>query len=322
VKQITPRLAHDTAAELNAFRKAHPGSDYLCKGLRLHYLDEGQGEPVVMVHGNPTWSFYYRTLVESLSPSYRTIVPDLIGCGLSDKPGDLAYDYTLKSRADDLESLLDHLKMSKDITLVMHDWGGMIGMTFAARYPERISRVVVMNTAAFHMPAAKSLPWALGICRSKLLGACLVRGLNAFARGTARIGCTRKRMPRSLSAAYVAPYDSWSNRIAIHRFVQDIPLRASDPSFELVSWVEGRLERLADVPVFLAWGMRDFVFDDLFLAEWIRRFPAAEVHRFEHAGHYLLEDESEILPTLIRRFLTAHPAHRQPSEVAKGHGLS
>ena len=191
----TPRPRRGLSPELDAFLAAHPGRDLDRSGLNLHYLDEGQGEPVVMVHGNPTWSFYYRRLVERLSPVYRTVVPDHIGCGYSDKPDDARYAYTLASRVDDLEALLDDLGIDRNVTLVMHDWGGMIGMTYAARHPERIARLVVMNTAAFHMPRAKSLPWALGVCRDTPIGSWLVRGLNAFARGTAVIGCTRKRLP-------------------------------------------------------------------------------------------------------------------------------
>ena len=292
-----------TNPELAAFLAAHPGRDMDRNGLRLHYLDEGQGKPVVMVHGNPTWSFHFRRLVEALAPTYRTIVPDQIGCGLSDKPDDSRYTYTLASRVDDLEALLDHLGVDRDITLVAHDWGGMIGLTYAARHPGRIARLAVMNTAAFHMPRAKSFPWALWICRDTPLGGWMVRGLNAFVRGTALIGCTRKRLPRAIRDAYAAPYDSWDHRIAIHRFVQDIPLRPGDRSYDLVSWVESRLPILASVPLLIAWGMRDFVFDKPFLDEWIRRFPRAEVHRFDRAGHYLLEDEAETLIPLIRKFV-------------------
>src|ERR1700719_1058835 len=104
------------------FLERHPGRDLdLGGGVRYHYLDEGEGEPVVMVHGNPTWSFYYRKLAEALSPDYRVIVPDHIGCGRSDKPGDDRYAYTLKNRVDDLEVLLDHLGVQDNITLVLHD---------------------------------------------------------------------------------------------------------------------------------------------------------------------------------------------------------
>ena len=291
-----------------AERKATLGGD---RGLRLHYIDEGEGEPVVMLHGNPSWSFLYRNLIDSLHGSHRVVVPDHIGCGLSDKPGDSQYAYTLESRVDDLESLLEHLGLDRDLTLILHDWGGMIGMTYAARHPDRIARLVVTNTAAFHLPASKRLPLALAICRSSFLAAPLVRGANAFCHGTALIGCKRARMPRDLWRAYVHPYDSWANRIAILRFVQDIPLRPGDPSFDLVTWVQDRLHLLASIPMLILWGMKDFVFDRHFLEEWERRFPAAEVHRFALAGHYLFEDEVDATRDRVQQFLAAQPALRE-----------
>ena len=216
-----------------------PGGDFDRAGCGFITSTKGQGEPVVMLHGNPTWSFYYRHLIDSLRGSHRVIVPDHIGCGLSDKPDDSRYTYTLDSRVDDLERLLDHLGLDRDLTLVLHDWGGMIGMAYAARHPERIARLVVSNTAAFHKPASKPMPRVLAICRSSLLAALLVRGANVFCHGTASIGCKRRPMTRDLRRAYVYPYDSWSHRIAILRFVQDIPLRPGDRSYELVSWVAG-----------------------------------------------------------------------------------
>ncbi|MGE5755609.1 MAG: alpha/beta fold hydrolase [Planctomycetaceae bacterium] len=292
------------------FAAAHPGRDLDLGGLRYHYLDEGEGEPVVMLHGNPTWSFFYRTLVEALRPSYRTIVPDHIGCGRSDKPDDARYAYTLERRVADLGALLDHLRLDAGLTLVLHDWGGMIGMTYAARHPERIGRLVILNTAAFHLPPSKPFPWPLRVCRDLPLGAWLVRGLNLFCRGTAFIGGRRRPLPRTVRDAYLAPYDSWRNRIAIHRFVQDIPLRPGDRAYGVVTEVQGRLGLLAGVPMLIAWGMEDFVFDHHFLDEWVRRFPRAEVHRFPGAGHYVLEDESERIVPLVRAFLAAHPVMR------------
>jgi cis-3-alkyl-4-acyloxetan-2-one decarboxylase len=296
---------------LRSFLANHPGRDVDRGGLRLHYIDEGSGDPVVMVHGNPTWSFMYRGLIDELRDSRRVIVPDHIGCGLSDKPDDLRYHYTLASRVDDLEFLLDHLGVDRDITLVMHDWGGMIGMAYAARHPERIARLVVSNTAAFHKPAAKPLPRALAICRDSAVGAFLVRGLNMFCLGTAAIGCKRSRITRDLRVAYVAPYDSWKHRIAILRFVQDIPLRPGDPSYELVSRTDERLRLLAEVPMLILWGMKDFVFDHHFLKEWLHRFPRAQVHRFPEAGHYLYEDEAEAISGLVRAFLEAPQVIRE-----------
>ncbi len=270
-------------------------------GLRLHYLDEGSGEPVVMLHGNPTWSFYYRNLVLALRDRYRCIVPDHIGCGLSDKPGDDRYDYTLESRVNDLERLLDRLGINAGITLVLHDWGGMIGMAFAVRHPGRIRRLVVLNTAAFHLPKEKRLPFTLRLCRDTMMGAFLVRALNAFSLAASFIGCKRNPMPKELRRLYRLPYDSWRNRIATLRFVQDIPLVPGDRSYGLVSRTEEGLHTLTSVPMAIFWGELDFVFDRSFLAQWERRFPRAEVHGYADCGHYILEDaQNEIVPLIAR----------------------
>ena len=273
-------------------------------GLRYHYLDEGSGDPVVMLHGNPSWSFYYRNLVIALRDHCRCIVPDHIGCGLSDKPGDDRYDYTLDRRVSDLERLLDHLGINERITLVLHDWGGMIGMAYAGRHRPQIGRLVIMNTAAFHLPQGKRFPFALKLCRDTGLGAFLVRGFNAFSLAASFVGCKRNPMPAELRRAYRMPYNSWRNRIATLRFVQDIPLATGDRAYDLVSSVEAGLDRFSDLPMAIFWGERDFVFDGLFLSEWERRFPKAEIHRYHDGGHYILEDEKEDVIPLITRFLT------------------
>ena len=278
-------------------------------GNRLHYLDEGHGPPVVMLHGNPSWSFYYRNLVIALRGTHRCIVPDHIGCGLSDKPAADKYPYTLERRIADLDVLLDRLDVRDNITLIVHDWGGMIGSAWAVRHPERIARLVILNTGAFHIPAAKSLPWQLWLVRNTPLGPLLVRGLNAFCRGAARSCCTRRPMSAEVRAGFLEPYDSWANRVAVLRFVQDIPLRVGDPSYDVVTATQDGLTRLRDVPVLICWGMRDFVFDRHFLAEWQRRFPRAEVHRFEDAGHYVLEDAHKEIVPLVRRFLERESAN-------------
>lgn len=291
------------------FKSEYPfKNNYLdLNSWKYHYLDEGKGDPVVMLHGNPSWSFYYRHLVRELRSDYRLIVPDHIGCGLSDKPVDSQYSYTLKQRVDDLDTLLHHLKLQKKITLVLHDWGGMIGMAWAIRHPERIARLVILNTAAFHLPATKKFPLALKICRDSQLGVFLVQGFNLFARGAAWVGCKRKRMSAELRKIYCSPYDNWQHRIATLRFVQDIPLQPEDPGYDLISQVEAGLTAFAELPVCICWGEKDFVFDRSFLAKWQSYFPQAEVHPFADCGHYILEDaRAEILP-IIRNFLQAHP---------------
>ena len=291
---------------MNALYPFEPNFFTLEDGHRLHYLDEGQGDPVVMVHGNPTWSFYYRDMVKALSPNHRVIAPDHIGCGLSDKPGESSYPYSLDRRALDLEALLDHLGLVEDITLVVHDWGGMIGMLYASRYPERIKRLVILNTAAFHLPKSKPLPKSLAIVRNTPFGPFLVRGLNGFSLG-AILTCMCRPMPLEVKRGYLAPYDSWSNRVAVYQFVKKIPLKPGDEGFDLVTQVEASLDKFKDFPVLICWGMRDFVFDHHFLAEWVRRFPKAEIHRFAEAGHYVLEDAGAEIVPLVEKFLEMHP---------------
>jgi haloalkane dehalogenase len=271
---------------------------------RLHYLDEGPREapPVLMLHGNPTWSFYYRDLVLALRETHRCIVPDHIGCGLSDKPQPPAYDYRLASRVADLAALLDRLGPRQPLTLVLHDWGGMIGMAWAVRHPERVARLVILNTAAFPLPADKRLPFALSLVRDTRLGAWLVLHLNAFAAGAARIGF-RRPVSRRVRAAYTGPYDSPANRIATLRFVQDIPLRPSDPGFDILLETAEHLGRFAGLPCLIAWGEKDFVFDQAFLRRWLEYFPRASVHRLADCGHYVLEDGGRELVGTIKDFV-------------------
>jgi pimeloyl-ACP methyl ester carboxylesterase len=277
-------------------------------GLRYHYLDEGSGDPVVMVHGNPTWSFHFRALVTALRGDHRVIAPDHIGMGLSDKPDDRRYPYRLASRVDDLEALLASLRLTRPLTLVLHDWGGMIGMAYAARHPETIGRLVLLNTAAFHLPPEMKLPASLRLARDTPLGTLAVRGAGAFHRAAARLCCTRRPLSREVRRGYTAPYRSWASRIGILRFVQDIPLRPGDPSYALVSEVEAHLPRFRDTPALICWGERDFVFTPAVLERWRAIWPRAEVHRFPDCGHYLLEDAAEEIPGLVRAFLEKHPA--------------
>ncbi|UCD91054.1 MAG: alpha/beta fold hydrolase [Desulfobacterales bacterium] len=281
----------------------YPSNHIDLKGLKYHFLDQGQGDPVVMVHGNPTWSFYFRNLVNELSTQFRTIVPDHIGCGLSDKPSINAYDYRLKSRVDDLESLLEHLKLKENINLIVHDWGGMIGMAYALRYPKRMCRFVILNTAAFLPPEGKTLPMRLRLVRNvKPFAVLALQGFNLFAI-SALCMASHKKLGKSVKKGLIAPYNSWKNRIATLKFVQDIPVERNHPSYCLVQSVDENLHQLNHIPMLICWGERDFVFDTDYLKEWQRRFPRAEVHTFSDAGHYVLEDVPNETVDLVKNFL-------------------
>jgi haloalkane dehalogenase len=280
-------------------------SHYLeLRGQRMHYLDEGPRDapPVLMLHGNPTWSFYYRNLVLALRSRFRCIVPDHLGCGLSDKPGELQYDYRLKSRIEDIGSLVEHLDLQGPLTLVVHDWGGMIGFAWAVANPAQVEKMVVLNTAAFPLPEDKKMPSALSLVRDTALGAFLVRRFNAFSGIAARVAF-KKPVSKEIRQAYTLPYDSPENRIATLKFVQDIPLSATDPGYDILINTAERLHLLRNKPCLIAWGEKDFVFDAPFLNTWIKHFPDAEIHRFPDCGHYVLEDGGAALIDTISKFI-------------------
>lgn len=255
-----------------------------------------------MLHGNPTWSFYYRHLITDLRKRYRVVVPDHIGCGLSDKPQ--KYDYTLKQHIANLEALMQHLELKK-ITLVMHDWGGPIGMGYAVRHPNNIGRIVVFNTAAFWLPY---IPLMLRLCRLPLFGAMAVRGWNLFSFLATIIACRhRERMTEEVKAGYLFPYNNYANRIAILRFVQDIPVDPRHPSYGLLRSIEEGLVQFKRSPMIIIWGAKDPVFTDHFLQSWKERFPKASVKRIEDAGHYVVEDAHERIIPWINEFLEKSP---------------
>ncbi len=276
-------------------------------GFRLSYLDEGSGDPVVMLHGNPTWSFYYRELVLALRNRFRCIAPDHIGCGLSEKPSADDYSYSLEQRVADLDHLLDQLQVTENVTLVLHDWGGMIGMIWATRHPDRVKRIIASNTAAFPLPSTQRFPRSLWWGRNTRLGAWLILHRNAFVRAAASWCVTRRPLALEARAGLMAPYNSPENRIAVLKFVQTIPLEPSDPGYDLIQSTAAQLKLFQGIPLLLLWGMRDFVFTPTFLAEWQRYFPSAETHTWPDCGHYLLEDAHEEVIPQIEKFLSRHP---------------
>ncbi|MFD3583261.1 alpha/beta fold hydrolase [Streptomyces sp. NPDC058683] len=284
-------------------------------GVRQHYLDEGAGTPLLMLHGNPSWSYMWRHLVRNLRESHRCIVPDHIGMGLSDRPRPPAYSYTATSRLADLERLVQHLVTERGLpdrgwTLVGHDWGGIIGMAWARRHPEWLSRIVMLNSAAFPVPAGHRLPWYLRLIRSGgRLPAWFVHRTNAFALAASHLGVTSP-LPAPVRRAYVAPYRSEHRRLAVLRFVQDIPLTPADPAWPLIDVGPIEAPEMTALPMLVCWGGRDPVFDHRFLAEWQRRFPSAEVKLLPRAGHFVQEDARDEVIAYVREFLARQPKRR------------
>lgn len=267
-------------------------------GLKMHYIDEGKGPVVVLVHGNPTWSYYYRNLIKTLKKNYRVIAIDNIGCGLSEKPQD--YNYRLQQHIDNAKELLSRLKI-ESFSMVLHDWGGAIGMGVAIQSPDMIEKIVVMNTAAFR---SNRIPFRIRLCKIPRFGEFIVRSFNLFAWPATFMAVSMK-MKERVKQGYLAPYNSWKNRIATHRFVVDIPLSEDHVSYNTLVSVENGLQelQLKNIPLLVVWGGKDFCFDDSFYNEWLSRFPDCETTYYPDAGHYLLEDKKEEVNTRIETFL-------------------
>ncbi len=275
-------------------------------GLRLHYFDEGPPRPasgtghsppvVILLHGNPTWSFYYRNLITALRQSFRVIAPDLIGFGLSDKPRDV--HFRAHDRVEHLERLIEHLGLSS-FSLVMHDWGGPIGSSLAVRRPERIERLVYFNTT---LTETESLPSFIKFAASPLVGRFLLKNTTHFVRLLTEFGVTRL-LPREIKAGYYFPFRSRKERAAIWDFVADIPFSSQHPTYSELIEMAGKLPSLRHIPVLIVWGLKDPCFHRAMLHQVAKHFPQAEVMEIPDASHLVLEDAPEECCRTVSRFL-------------------
>ncbi|MFK7822986.1 MAG: alpha/beta fold hydrolase [Oligoflexales bacterium] len=262
---------------------------------RLNYIDEGKGKALICVHGNPTWSFYFRNVIEHFREKMRVVAFDHLGCGLSDHPQD--YSYTLSNHIKNFEALIEGLNIDK-VSLLLHDWGGAIGLGFAVKHPEKVENVIVMNSAAF---LSRDIPKRISACKTPVVGEMLMRRFNAFALA-ASFMATGKGLDPKVKKGLLFPYNNYRNRIGIARFVQDIPYFSSHPSYETVRSIELGLGNL-QAPMQLLWGAKDFCFHLGFLEKWKTLFPRAKSIVFPEGGHYLLEDETQAVLAAMERFL-------------------
>jgi len=260
---------------------------------------------VVMLHGNPTWSFIFRDLVRDVvRGGARAIAVDHVGCGLSDKPQ--RYPYRLARHVENLAHLLDHVLDLPEVHLVLHDWGGAIGAGYALHSLPKIRSLVLMNTAAFFLPRC---PLRIRLARLPGLGEFGVRVCNGFVRASLRMATAApEKLTPAVRAGYLAPYADYSDRVAHLGFVRDIPLSPRHPTRPVLERIQTGLPRLAGIPKLLCWGMRDFVFNESFLEKWLQFFPDAAVRRFPTAGHFLLEDARIEVNAAICDFLARQTA--------------
>ncbi|MFM7742368.1 MAG: alpha/beta fold hydrolase [Verrucomicrobiota bacterium] len=280
-----------TAADLSpAVQALYPFAtqDFAALSGRMSYVDHGprDGRPVLLLHGNPTWSFLWRDLIRTLAAQGRRVIaPDHVGMGLSARPDRFL---RLADRIADVEALIAHLGL-KEFDLGVHDWGGAIGFGVAGRHPGRVGKILVTNTGAF---LSERIPARIALCRAPLVGRLIVQGLNGFAWPATWMSVEKPLSPAA-KAGFLAPYGAISVRRAVADFVADIPMEADHPTGAVLAGVEASLEGLKGKPMLLCWGMRDFCFDRSFLEGFVARFPAAQQLLFAEAGHYVLEDAGQ-----------------------------
>lgn len=261
----------------------------------MRYVDEGDGAPIVMVHGNPYWSFEYRGLIRRFAPTNRCIAPDHIGFGLSDKPAD--WDYLPEHHADNLESLLESLDLN-DITLVVNDWGGPIGISYAIAHPSRVKQIVITNTWCWSVSGDWYYRGFSGFMGG-LIGKYLILRRNFFARTIVRaVFGDRTKLTPLLHRHITAPLSTPGKRRGSWVFPREIT-----GSSQWLAGLWSAREFLRGKVTLIAWGMKDIAFREKELATWVETFPEARVVRFPETGHFVADEASEELGREMEAFL-------------------
>jgi pimeloyl-ACP methyl ester carboxylesterase len=272
----------------------------MINGFRMHYVDAGQGEPIVCLHGEPTWGYLYRNFIPPLSRTNRVIVPDHMGFGKSDVPKDKPY--TLSQHIDNLTKLVLELDLA-DITLVGQDWGGPIMFGFAVNYPDRVKRLVIMNTGIGVYPEGTKT-WVsdmiekgtyestLGNLKKTMPG--LLRG--GVAKGT--------KITDTMIRAYTAPFPDKASCRGAMAFPRDIPVGRSHPSAPTMHSIVERRNLLRDKGKVIVWGLQDPVFPRYILDWWLSAYPGTRVHELREASHFLQEDSPDTIVRVIQQFLS------------------
>ncbi|MCB8944442.1 MAG: alpha/beta fold hydrolase [Ardenticatenaceae bacterium] len=264
---------------------------------QMSYVDVGDGEPIVMVHGNPVWSFVYRHLIKQLHGRYRCLAMDHIGFGLSDKP--YHWSYRPQDHAANLQTFLDALEL-QDITLVVQDWGGPIGLSYAINNPAQVKRLVILNTWLWPV----NDDWyyrAFSGFVGGAIGRFLIRRFNFFARSVVRTAYgDKRRLTPHLHAHYLAALPTPESRKGSWVFPHEI-IGSTDWLAQL--WQ--KRANLADKPTLLAWGMKDIAFREKELRRWQTLFPQAAVTRFADAGHYVQDEKGPEVAALIETFMSS-----------------
>jgi haloalkane dehalogenase len=274
------------------------------QSFRMHYVDVGEGDPLVLLHGDPTWGYLYRRFISPLATRTRCIVPDHMGMGKSGVPA-APYPYRLRHHIDNLETLILRLQLC-DITLAVHDWGGPVGLGFAIRHPNRIKRLILMNTWAFARWPGGPLPRLIELIRSPR-GEAFIMGRNGYVRH-ALMGTTAHPdlLTETVMDAYLAPFRIPESRRALLCWSRDIPVTADEASYAEMQQIENGLRQFRDIPVLVVWGMQDPVLPPMVLRMWQQLYPHATTHELVEASHFLQEDAPDRIVHAIEQFIEVH----------------
>ncbi len=266
----------------------------------MHYLDEGSKDDstpvVILLHGNPTWSFYYRGLIEKLKNNFRVIVPDYLGCGLSSNP--LDKQMRAADRIRHLQELTKQLGLKK-YSLVMHDWGGSLGTGLAQSDVSAVDRIVYLNTT---LTETESLPKIIKVAAKPYIGKFLTKFTKRFLKFTTEWGVCKK-LSKEVKKGYLYPYQTMARRTSIWDFVDDIPFDSGHPTYSLMLELAENLQSLSEIPVQIVWGLKDPCFHREMLNKVSQHFPQAKILEIPQASHLVLEDAPELAEKTISNFL-------------------
>lgn len=270
----------------------------LVDGVRIHYVEAGVGAPVLFVHGNPTWSYLWRNILPTIAETHRAIALDLPGFGRSERPAGARYDFADHARV--IDGFIDALGLER-LSLVLHDWGGALGMQWAVTHPERVVSVTLMST--FVAPVGGALRLILRLPRLPGVGWLLVQQLNLFVPLVLRVGVVdRSRLTREVMRRYREPFPDAASRFPIRRWTEQLPALADDPTYRVMERIGAALPTF-EPPVMIVKATRDPILT-MGRARWLAAtLPNARLEIVEGAGHFVQEDRPEAVAALLRDFL-------------------
>lgn len=264
------------------------------RGQQLHYIDEGQGPILLFVHGTPSWSFDFRHLIKSLSPRYRCIAIDHIGFGLSSKPQH--YDYSPQNHSDTLAQFIE-IKKLFGFTMVVHDFGGPIGLNFAINHAEYVNKLIVLNSWLWSSAQEPEFTKLSRILKSPLMPF-LYLYLNFSPRYLLPKSFGNHTLTKAIHLHYIRPFRNKSERYGLLAFARSL---INDQDWFESLWQ--RKQAIAHVPILLVWGLKDPFITEKYLQKFVNGFHNAQVCRLALSGHFPQEEEGEAVARAISNFV-------------------